>query len=723
MNLAGNAANIRRAAAAAGAASLLAQVVLLREILACSQGNELVLGIVLGVWLCLTGVASALGAIPSWQPQRARSVLSWLLSLAPLLYLGALWLTRLGRPDALGEAPRLHAILLTSLVALLPACGLGGFAYAWAIKASSKQESPAVYIAETVGATAAGLLFHFVLGERLSSVWTLWLAGAVCAVGGILVGWPLRRTQSLGLSLVAAVASALLGPTVAASVEAARFRGETILTSRPSRYGLLTVLARGGQRVFLQDGVLLFTSEDQIAAEERVHLPMLLHPAPRRVLLLGGGLGGGLAEALKHHPERIDYVEVDPGLLGLAARFAGLETRAALSDSRVHVAVADGRSLLRRARQQYDVILVDAPVPQNALMARYTSREAFQDARRALASGGILALVTPGSDTHLGEAARQRHSTVLSTLGDAFPFVGSAPGATTILWASTEPVDATPAVLVRRLKDRHLNLAEVGPTWLWDRLLPMHVASYRQAVARTLPVESRDFRPVVYLFGLVEMLQTLSPALARGALAVALGRKRWVAVGAGLIVVAVVLGLWRRRQSPGFGVAVAGATGMMLQLVLLLAYQSLRGHLYHGLGLLFAAFMAGMAVGALAGGRFAGQRRALAAAIGVEAVVALAVCLLLQMARGVPEAATVIISVALLAVGATSGAVYPLAVSAAADARAGARMYAWDLVGAAGAALVTSLVAIPLFGLVPVVLAGALLCTLAALVNRGRARS
>jgi spermidine synthase len=717
MELVGTSANIRRAVAAAGAASLLAQVVLLREILAFSQGNEIVLGIVLGVWLCLTGAATALGARPSWQEARAAVALYLLLSSAPFFYLGALGLTTLARPDVLGEAAALPWTLVTSVVALGPACAVGGLAFAWATKASAPKDQAAIYVAETAGAAVAGLLFHFLLGERLHGVWILLVAGACCATAAVGVVWSRLRWRALWLPLAAVLVAGSLGPKVASAVDGAYFPGERVLSLRPSRYGLLAVLARGEQRVFLQDGVLLFTSEDQISAEETVHLPMLLHPAPRRLLFLGGGLGGGLVEALKHGPERVDYAEVDPGLLGLAAEYGAAETRAALSDSRVHVAVADGRALLRQAKQQYDLIFIQAPVPQNALLARYSTRECFEDARRALAPGGILALATPGSDTHLGEAARQRHSAMVATLTKVFPFVGFAPGAETILWASNHLVDARATVLAARLKQRGLQTVQVGPTWLFDRLLPMHVASYQHAVAAALPVESRDFRPVVYLFGLLETLQRLSPTLAKRLLGLVFNSSAWIAAAG---IIGLVFLLWsvrRRRPAPGLAVAAAGAAGMSLQLVLLIAYQSLRGHLYYALGLLLAGSMAGMAIGAWGAGRLSRQNCPLVPALAAVACVAIVIAGLLAIAPAVPGAASLAMVPLLFLVGAATGAVYPVAVQASARAGAGARMYAWDLVGAAVAAFFTSLFAIPLLGLVPVTLLGAALCSVAAVAN------
>jgi len=156
---------------------------------------------------------------------------------------------------------------------------------------------------------------------------------------------------------------------------------------------------------------------------------------------------------------------------------------------------------------------------------------------------------------------------------------------------------------------------------------------------------------------------------------------------------------------------------MALQMVLLLAFQALRGHLYHALGGLLAAFMGGMAAGALTAGHFLHRPRVLARACAGAAVAGALVPLSIECARLWPGwGAGIIVAVTVL-VGASTGAVYPVAVHVAGHASAGANLYAWDLAGAAGAAALASFLAIPLLGLLPVAVLSAALCALAAMLN------
>jgi spermidine synthase len=259
-----------------------------------------------------------------------------------------------------------------------------------------------------------------------------------------------------------------------------------------------------------------------------------------------------------------------------------------------------------------------------------------------------------------------------------------------------------------------LRLQHVGPIWLFDRLLPFHAEDYRRTLATAQLIENRDFRPFVYLLGLLENLERVSPSLAHAGLFLARLSWPWwtlaFAVSFGLLL------LVRRRPSRvALAVAIAGGVGMAMQLVLLLGFQAIVGHLYHAIGALLACFMAGMAAGSLAVRRFLRRPHVLAlACAGVAAVAALVplVLVLVQLSPGL--AGAVLFAVTAL-MGAAVGAVYPVAVHVAGPAAA-SLLYGWDLGGAALATLVVTVVVIPVLGLLPVAGFAAAFAALAAVV-------
>ena len=75
------------------------------------------------------------------------------------------------------------------------------------------------------------------------------------------------------------------------------------------------------------------------------HLPMLLHPAPRQVLVIGFGAGGTAWSITLHALDQLDLVEFVPGVLR-AARFFPEVNHNVLADPRLHVTIDDGRDYL-----------------------------------------------------------------------------------------------------------------------------------------------------------------------------------------------------------------------------------------------------------------------------------------------------------------------------------------------------------------------------------------
>ena len=161
------------------------------------------------------------------------------------------------------------------------------------------------------------------------------------------------------------------------------------------------VTETGAIRSIYSNGVNLANAPDPSAAEEAVDYALLEHPAPQRVLLIGGGVNGAIGEALKHPSVvRLDYVELDPALIEMARQYFPVQA-ATLADARVHVHYADGRRYLKTAAGGFDVIVVDVPDPQTAQLNRFYTAEFFRSAREHLARGGVLAIELRSSEETL----------------------------------------------------------------------------------------------------------------------------------------------------------------------------------------------------------------------------------------------------------------------------------------------------------------------------------
>jgi spermidine synthase len=136
----------------------------------------------------------------------------------------------------------------------------------------------------------------------------------------------------------------------------AQWKNQHIVHYQNSQYGNICVIENQGQYLFFQDGnpTLITPVPDIPLIEEFVHLPMLTHHEPERLLILSGGAGGVINEIIKHPSVKtIEYAELDPLLLDLLKKFPTPLTEYELNDKRVSIKHHDGYLLLKTTEQTY----------------------------------------------------------------------------------------------------------------------------------------------------------------------------------------------------------------------------------------------------------------------------------------------------------------------------------------------------------------------------------
>jgi spermidine synthase len=119
------------------------------------------------------------------------------------------------------------------------------------------------------------------------------------------------------------------------------------------------------------------------------HLPLLLHPNPQKVLLIG--LGSGITlEAIEQYPvKEIDVLEISPEVVE-ASRFFSAINHDAAKDQRVDLIVGDGRNHLLLSEKRYDVIISEPSNLWIAGMAHLFTRDFYNLALNRLETGGVM---------------------------------------------------------------------------------------------------------------------------------------------------------------------------------------------------------------------------------------------------------------------------------------------------------------------------------------------
>ena len=201
----------------------------------------------------------------------------------------------------------------------------------------------------------------------------------------------------------------------------------TLRESGDSIYGNVAVLQLDAQQMVYQNGVPAITLPypDQAALETLVHVPLLAHPDPKEVLVMGGGVGGVLAEALKHPIEVLYYTELDPLLIRMTEKVATPSVRKELEDPRTRILYEDGRFFLRRIQKKVDAVIINMPDAATLQLNRFFTEEFFRFVRRSLEPGlGPM----PGSSSYLSEEMLRMNRCVRDTLEQVFPYVRALPG-------------------------------------------------------------------------------------------------------------------------------------------------------------------------------------------------------------------------------------------------------------------------------------------------------
>jgi spermidine synthase len=147
------------------------------------------------------------------------------------------------------------------------------------------------------------------------------------------------------------------------------------------------------------------------------HIPAMLHPQPRSVLIVGVG-AGVTAGALSIHPEveRIVICEIERMVPASARQYFGVENHHVFDDPRVQLVYDDARHFLQTTTETFDVITTDPIHPWVRGAATLYSLEYLQIARAHLNPGGIVTQWVPLYETNLPSVLSE-----LATFAQVFP--------------------------------------------------------------------------------------------------------------------------------------------------------------------------------------------------------------------------------------------------------------------------------------------------------------
>jgi len=428
--------------ALSGACALGAETVWIRLLALTMGATVYTFSIILAVFLVGLGIGGGAGAWLSRlvRPQAALGF-SQLLLTAAIAWTAFMLANSLPYwPAPPNSAPWLifRTDLLRATAAMLPAALLWGASFPMALAAAAERhDDPArlvggVYAANTGGAILGALVFSVFLIPRVGTLQSqrililLSAASALCVFLAQL--WP-RRVGDGVLCLMATMgfAAALAGNVPALPDQLIAY-GRRFLTAS-GKSNILYVAEGMNSTIAVSDwdGVVQFHVSGKVEAStgsydmrlQRTlgHLPALLHPHPRSVLVVGFG-AGVTAGSFTLHPDvqRIVICEIEPLIPPVATRYFGNENYNVLHDPRTEMVYDDARHFVLTTPDKFDIITSDPIHPWVKGSATLYTKEYFEMVKAHLNPGGLVTQWVPLYETDLDTV-----KSVMATFFDVFP--------------------------------------------------------------------------------------------------------------------------------------------------------------------------------------------------------------------------------------------------------------------------------------------------------------
>ena len=455
-----NAWAIYTAIGLSGATALAAEVVWTRLLSLLLGGTVYTFSIILAVFLIGLGIGSSIGSFLARTSNQPRVALGW----CQFLLAGAIAWTAFVVATSLPFWP-VNIYLKTSvwnvfqldlmrcLWAIFPATCLWGASFPLALAAvASKGNDPGrlvarVYAANTLGAIAGALLASLILIRFMGTQQAQKVLIATSAFAALFALIPSARFLSRsspadpgagtvlgrilsGLAVMVAVAASVgLIWTVQETPWQLIAYGRAIMTQ--AYPGKILFMGEGmnssvavtelddGTRNFHVSGKIEATSEPQDMCLQRMlcHLPALIHPNPRSVLIVGCGAGVTSGSFLVYPSiERVVICELEPLVPQVVAKYFGKENYNVVKNPKVEIVYDDARHFVLTTHEKFDIITSDPIHPWMKGSATLYTKEYFELCKQHLNPGGVITQWVP-----LYESNENVVRSEFATFFEAFP--------------------------------------------------------------------------------------------------------------------------------------------------------------------------------------------------------------------------------------------------------------------------------------------------------------
>ena len=325
------------------------------------------------------------------------------------------------------------AMFLKAMALMLPPTILMGASFPLAARLYVTQRSAVgsgvskLYSWNTIACITGSLVTGFVvvpnIGFEKSMI--VMLSLNICCGVALLCTQPVVRIRLKAAVIICILGASAVGITFipAHSIEKLHrtifHNEEKTIRYKETPYGIVEVLQGPARRRLLQDDLdLAGTSLAYLSSQKPLgHLPMLLHPRPHSVFIIGFGAGGATYAASTYPDvQKIRIAELNKEIIAAAPLFFSVN-HDVLSNPKCSVAITDGRQFLLTTPSRFDVISVDLLWPQSAGAGSLYTKEFYRLCFDRLNQGGLMV-----EWIHTGLIPKKYVLVILKTIRQVFPY-------------------------------------------------------------------------------------------------------------------------------------------------------------------------------------------------------------------------------------------------------------------------------------------------------------
>ena len=203
---------------------------------------------------------------------------------------------------------------------------------------------------------------------------------------------------------------------------------EEILMERKSPFqDIKVVKSRNLGNGLILDNMFQTSERDEFFYHEPlVHIPLISHDNPAKVLLIGGGDGGSAEEILKHPSvDSCIMVELDEAVFQTAEQYLDKIHRNIFQNDRLKFIFQDGFDYLKGYEGKFDVIVLDLTDPIGKSIPLY-SNQFYHLLKEHLNPGGLVSLHI-GIITHDLQHSASIFQSLETVFGEVKPYLNYVP--------------------------------------------------------------------------------------------------------------------------------------------------------------------------------------------------------------------------------------------------------------------------------------------------------